>query len=118
GKPSFDALRLDPLVMAFGPGVRPLPRGAASQAPVLGGWEEAFLRSPRMAPPEADEALGWQLYKVAWVDSVLQTRDPVYMDVRKLGNGLAGGWPLVANEVAQIYGMIPPPPLPDEAHAI
>lgn len=63
GPPWFDRLRLDPAVVAFGPGVDRLPPGRVEPIPPPRSWADEFVRSPRPAPPEADEALGWLDYK-------------------------------------------------------
>jgi hypothetical protein len=67
-KPTFAALRLDPVVLAFGPAVERLPLGTVTPIRSQAGWEESFLRSPRVAPPGADEVVGWQTYKNVEVD--------------------------------------------------
>lgn len=62
-KATFDRLRIDPVYLAFGPAVVPLPPGMTSPVPPAVGWEGEFLRGVALPPPGADEALGWLRYK-------------------------------------------------------
>jgi hypothetical protein len=62
-RPEFAALRVDPVALAFAPGVARLPDVELKQPPPPLGWEEAFVHPPRPAPPGAAEALGWVHYK-------------------------------------------------------
>jgi hypothetical protein len=62
GKPTFEGLRVEPVVLAFGPGAERLPPGTTQPVRPVGGWEEAFIRSPGFPPPGVDEALTWRLY--------------------------------------------------------
>jgi hypothetical protein len=62
-KPSFTALRLDPVVQAFGPNVERIPTGNVQQIRPSGGWEDAFIRSPGITPPGFDEAFVWWMYR-------------------------------------------------------
>ncbi|MCE9565235.1 MAG: hypothetical protein K8U57_24650 [Planctomycetes bacterium] len=62
-KPTFAALRLRPSVLAFAPGGEQLPAGAVQQIRPQGGWEDAFIRSPGLPPPSADESLIWHAYR-------------------------------------------------------
>lgn len=59
----FDALRVDPGALAFGPGVARLPEGRAEFPAPPPSWADEFVRPPRPSPPEADEALGWVEYQ-------------------------------------------------------
>ena len=73
GKPSFAALRLDPVSRAFGAGVKKAPDPTLQAAPThaeadLDKVVEAFVRPPKPAPPGAAEALGWVDYKQALRD--------------------------------------------------
>jgi hypothetical protein len=61
-RPSFAALRVDPAALAFGPGVQPVPAPGLSR-PVQLGWEAAFVRPPKPAPPGAAEAFGWLRFR-------------------------------------------------------
>jgi hypothetical protein len=79
-RPTFATLRLDPIVLAFGPGVERLPEGAVKPLPAVGGWENEFLGGTNFPPTGADEAIGWLLYK-----EVLQER-------QRVATGLAGLW--------------------------
>ncbi len=64
-RPSFARLRIDPTGKAFGPDVAKVPETELKQPLTAIGWEEAFVRTPRAAPPGAAEALGWLQYKRA-----------------------------------------------------
>ena len=64
GAPAFAALRLDPVALAFGPGVVKTPDTNLQQPlkqPESGADQlvEAFARPARLAPPGAAECLGW-----------------------------------------------------------
>ncbi len=63
GQPTFDSLRVDPIMLAFGPDVQHIPQGQVLPAPVAGGWEDAFVRAPSIPPPGADEAIMWRTYQ-------------------------------------------------------
>ncbi|MCI0702050.1 MAG: hypothetical protein L0241_13285 [Planctomycetia bacterium] len=85
GKRTFAALRVDPVVLAFGPSVKPQPAAELKQPLVpISGWEDAFVRVSKVPSPAVDEALGWIRYKQA-----LRARDdvraslsvPVFMNV-------------------------------------
>ncbi|VTT97384.1 Uncharacterized protein OS=Planctomyces maris DSM 8797 GN=PM8797T_19430 PE=4 SV=1 [Gemmataceae bacterium] len=65
GRPAFAALRVDPVALAFGPGVERLPQGSVQPVPPPAGWEDAFVRSPGFPPGAADEATAWLRYKYA-----------------------------------------------------
>jgi hypothetical protein len=61
-KPTFTSLRLDPIALAFGPGVERLEPGQVKPIPPVMGWEKEFIRGVNPPPAGADEALGWVLY--------------------------------------------------------
>lgn len=65
-RPSFDRLRLDPVRLAFGPQVVPLPASSVRPVPPQGGWEVAFLRGATISPAAADEAIGWSNFKAVY----------------------------------------------------
>jgi hypothetical protein len=65
GSRTFDRLRVNPVVSAFGPRVERVPPGSVQPPPPERDWAADFLRPVRPAPPEADEALGWLDYKQA-----------------------------------------------------
>jgi hypothetical protein len=89
-KPTFDAMRFDPVVLAFGPQVKPLPRGSVTPVRPWGGWEESFLRSPRVAQPGGDEVIGWRLYKSVGQER-LQNRQGMLQVAFFLTDRFAGG---------------------------
>ena len=62
GRPSFAALRIDPIALAFGPKVEQLPPGEVRPIPAAMGWEEEFLRGEGISPAGADEAVRWREY--------------------------------------------------------
>lgn len=90
GKPTFDALRVDPVVLAFGPDVPRLPPGAARPIRRWGGWEEEFIRSPGVSPPGADEALAWCDYRDVLLDSA-RARQQTVRFAAALADFVAGG---------------------------
>jgi hypothetical protein len=59
---AFEALKLNPVELAFGPRVEPLTTGQVRPVPVPEGWEEEFLRGTNMASPDADDAFVWSRY--------------------------------------------------------
>jgi hypothetical protein len=61
--PTFAALRVDPVALAFGPGVERLPDPVLKPPPPPLGWEEAFVRPAKPVPVGAAEAFGWVRYK-------------------------------------------------------
>ncbi len=93
-KPTFAAMRFDPLVLAFGLGAERLPSTSVKAIPASGGWEESFLHSPRVPPPGADEALAWMWYKEAG-RFVLQLRQEAIGRTFSIVDRLAGGGGLV-----------------------
>lgn len=62
-KPSFAALRVDPVVLAYGAGAARLPEYELKPPLVELGWEEPFVRPAKAAPVAAAEAFGWLRYK-------------------------------------------------------
>ena len=111
-KPTFAALKLDPIVTAFAPGVAKLPAHTTQAAPPIGGWEDAFIRSPSLAPPGADETEGWLNYKGALI-AAQQLRGIVGQVAGLTGNGVDGWQTVVANRgfiVANLGEQRPPPP--------
>jgi len=61
-KPTFTALRLDPVSLAFGPRAERLVPGHVKPVPPVMGWEQEFIRGVNVSPAGADEVLGWVLY--------------------------------------------------------
>jgi hypothetical protein len=61
-RPTFAALRIDPVTLAFGRKVERLPAGSVKQLPPVSGWEDEFLRSVNISPAGADETAGWLDY--------------------------------------------------------
>jgi hypothetical protein len=66
-KPTFRALRVDAVALAFGPYVEPLPNPELLHPLQQLGWEEAFVRPAKMTPVGAAEADGWLRFKDAAV---------------------------------------------------
>jgi hypothetical protein len=65
--PGFDRLRVDPVRLAFGPGVEPVPPAPLDPPPPPRTGLDDFTTPARPAPPAADEALGWLRYKATLV---------------------------------------------------
>lgn len=61
--PTFNRLRLDAVVQAFGPDVPRVPAPVVEPPPPPRDWVDDFTRPVRPASPAADEALGWLDYK-------------------------------------------------------
>ncbi len=61
--PSFKALHIDTVALAFGPNVERLPADTVKPIPPAEGWEGEFLHGNPLSPPGADEAFGWYYYK-------------------------------------------------------
>jgi hypothetical protein len=60
--PSFEALRLNPVALAFGKDAERAPPGEVRPIPPVMGWEQEFVRGVNLAPAGADEAIGWWQY--------------------------------------------------------
>ena len=63
-RPTFAALRIDPVTLAFGKKAERLARGTVTQIPAILGWEDEFFRGVGVAPAGADEATGWRTYSL------------------------------------------------------
>ncbi|MBN9121181.1 MAG: hypothetical protein J0I06_18855 [Planctomycetes bacterium] len=63
-RPAFAALRVDPVVLAFGPNAARVPEPDLKQPLAPLGWEEPFVRPPRPAPAGATETIGWMRFKL------------------------------------------------------
>lgn len=115
-KPSFARLRLDPVVLAFGPTVERLPEFVLKQPLVPLGWEAPFVRPARAEPPETAEAAGWARYKTGPA-----SRQEVRQQLsRNAIQPLTGGLPMLGAPDAHRFAMraafeagavaAPPPP--------
>jgi hypothetical protein len=79
--PRFARLRVDPVVLAFGPGVEPAPDPADLPMPLVPlGWEEPFVRPPRPAPIGAAQARAWLRFRPAPRDRQI-LRELVYGEI-------------------------------------
>ena len=58
-RPSFAALRFDPIALAFGKNAERLQPGEAKPIRPAMGWEEEFIRGVGLPPAGADESLAW-----------------------------------------------------------
>lgn len=75
-RPTFAALRFNPIALAFGKNAERLKPGEAKPIPPAMGWEEEFIRGINLPPAGADEALAWFDYSRArssLIDHHLQT---------------------------------------------
>ena len=81
---ALDSIKFDPLELAFGPGVDPLPPGAVKQIPALEGWEGEFLHGVGFCPPQADEAIMWSSYRES-----IQNKFLTKLGIESLGRGLS-----------------------------
>jgi hypothetical protein len=63
GKPSFDQLAIDPLVLAYGKGVKPAAPVAIHQPIVVQDGLDEFLRPRPPAPSGAEDAYAWIRFK-------------------------------------------------------
>lgn len=110
GKPSFARLRLDPVVLAFGPKVERAQEVPANQPLVPLGWEAAFVRPPKAEPPAASEAQGWVRFKdsVAFRQQVRERAVAPLMGAFPATTSMP--WPRLASFVAGATGAIPIPP--------
>jgi hypothetical protein len=61
-RPSFSALRIDPLALAFGPSAERIEAVSVSPIPPVMGWEQEFVRGINISPAGADEAIEWWRY--------------------------------------------------------
>lgn len=103
-KPTFAALQIDPIALAFGPSVEPLPPGTTVPLPPPVGWETEFIHGFTLAPPGADEALGWLDYKealqVLYADRQKEDYQKQLPRVIGLtfGSALTGPWTMLATK--------------------
>jgi hypothetical protein len=100
-KPTFAALRLDPVVLAFGPGVERLKPVTVRPVPPTAGWEEAFVRAPGVAPAGADETSGWQDYKRVRLEE-LDRKQLALLRAFQITDAIVGGAGLLAPAVPQL----------------
>lgn len=88
-KPTFTGLRLDPVALAFGKSVEPVPQGTTRAVPVQSGWEDAYVRSPKVSPAAADEAMGWvryaQVRQIARLERQMAIELSIYFTDRVVG---------------------------------
>ncbi len=63
GAAAFEALRLDPIKLAFDPAQPRVPFVASPPPPGPPTWADEFVRPPVPPSPKADEAVGWMDYK-------------------------------------------------------
>jgi hypothetical protein len=100
-RPAFDRLRVDPVVLAFGPAAGRLPAGPVEPVPPPRTWEADFTRPAKPAPPAADEALAWMEYK----EVLIATRYvPAYQAAALLLRAVpATAAPPVAGNLYQLY---------------
>jgi hypothetical protein len=120
-RPTFAALRLDPVVLAFGPAVERIPPGTVTQIRPVAGWEESFLRSPRVAPLGADEALGWLMYGNINANKEFTRRQDALEFAVQLVDRVCGGGGCVAHEGTVLLYIMSrrfPPPTSDSLQAI
>ncbi|MBA4064224.1 MAG: hypothetical protein C0501_11015 [Isosphaera sp.] len=113
GKGTFDALRLDPVVLAFGPNVEPVPPGVAKPPTPRGFWD-AFARAPDPPPPAADEARGWVGY-AAVRQEVQAARQRAVLFAAQLVDRVTFPWP--NRRVAVVSNFAPPLPPEDGQRA-
>jgi hypothetical protein len=59
----FTDMRIDPVVLAFGPDVARLPATSVKPIPPVEGWAGEFIHGIESCPPGVEEAIGWQLYR-------------------------------------------------------
>src|SRR5207244_5548223 len=94
----------------------PLPDPPVLQPLVLGDWTDAFVRTPKGAPPGAGEAMAWLEYKQA-----LRQREAVRADLALFAyagaTGLAGPYHRLAMTDAERRGLLRFPPRHDESGA-
>jgi len=106
-KPSFAKLRLDPVVLAFGPKVERAKEVPANQPLVPLGWEAAFIRPPRAEPPAAAEVQGWLRFK----DSISFRQQVRERAVAPLMGAFPAStmmpWPRLASFVTGVSGTFP-----------
>jgi hypothetical protein len=62
-QPDFLDMRIDPVVLAFGPGVERLPATSVKPVPPVEGWAGEFIHGVVITPPGVDEAIGWQFLR-------------------------------------------------------
>src|SRR5262249_29784984 len=92
-RPTFAALRLDPVARAFGKKAERLAPFSVTQIPAVMGWEEEIIHGVGISPAGADEALAWADYSLVLqqqqqaVDSLtsaLMSSSPTGMPLHRL----------------------------------
>jgi hypothetical protein len=63
-RPTFSALRLDPITLAFGKNAERLSPGEVRPIPPELGWEQEFIRGIGVSPAGVDEAVAWNQYAI------------------------------------------------------
>jgi hypothetical protein len=63
-RPAFAALRVDPVLLAFGPNVERVKEAELQQPLKPLEWGEAFLRPAKSAPIGVTETIGWLQFKL------------------------------------------------------
>lgn len=59
----FEALRMNPVELAFGPRVERLQATSVKEIPPVEVWADEFIHGIEISPPGVEEAIGWQLLK-------------------------------------------------------
>jgi hypothetical protein len=110
-RPAFAGLRVDPLVLAFGPDVARVPDPELKQPFVQLGWEGAFVRPAKPTPVEAAEAVGWlRFYKEGPLRRE-QIREGVTGPLLLSFPGTTSfPWHRLAAQMAGAFGAYSPPP--------
>lgn len=121
GGREFAALRVDPLALAFAPDVARVPAPELRPPPAELGWEEAFVRPPRPAPPGVAEALGWFRYRAA--PAARMARRQLFREGALWPLGLTqltvgpAAWLRTAMHAAESRGLLRIPPTDPDAAA-
>lgn|GEM_PF-1201071 len=110
GSPEFAALRVDPVLMAFGPNTTRLPEPELKQPLAQLGWEEAFVRSPRLTPPGVTETFGWLQYKDG-LKRRIQFRQGISNPLVEAAWLNTSSWHMFAMYMAREYGAFKFPPV-------
>jgi hypothetical protein len=90
-RPTFAALRFDPIALAFGKHAERLEPAEVKPIRPAMGWEEEFIRGVNPPPAGADEALGWLEYSQVRSSVIEQTIQSANLALYAVEHVVGGG---------------------------
>ncbi len=104
--PRFAGLALDPVELAFGGAVAPLPAGVIRDIPPQLGWEADFVRPPQWPHPGIDATFGWVQY-ARLLEERYQQRQLAALLAAAAADQMAGGAPVVSVPLRAVLSQLP-----------